>query len=113
MKGFGTVDGLAGDASFKVSALRPACGPTAIRYWIEAAPRASKASRDTRSSQSCSGVTDQQTVSLQTARHPRHDGIEPALHVGDRGRTQFVEAQLVLRAHVDAIQHQHMQVNIQ
>ncbi len=55
MKGFGTVDRNFDAANFSVSAFRPACGPTAIRYWIEAAPRASSASRDSRSSQGCSG----------------------------------------------------------
>ena len=37
MNGFGTLDVAAGAASSSVSNLRPACGPTAMQYCIDAA----------------------------------------------------------------------------
>ena len=85
VKGFGPVEADLGAANFNVSAFRPACGPTAIRYWIEAAPRLSSASRKRGVSPSLAPTPSSATLCRcrLTENHPNYlavdvDGSLPA-----------------------------------
>ena len=58
-------------------------------------------------------ISNQQAITFQAAQHTQHNHIEQVRHHGWRRRRQRMEAQLTVLVGVDAIQHQHVQMDIE